>query len=180
MIRMQQTMRWYGPNDIISLKDIRQCGVTGIVTALHQIRVGDIWNVEDIRERQQIISDAGMKWTVVESLPVHEDIKRASGDYNKYIENYKVSIANLSACGIDIVTYNFMPVLDWIRTDHAYENPDGTRALLFNKEAFVFFDVFLLKRPNAENDFSEEDKRKALAYGNTLSDDEKEKLFRYG
>ena len=176
MKQMQQTMRWYGPSDTIGLKDIRQCGVLGIVTALHQIPVGEIWTIEAIKERQQLICNAGMEWTVVESLPVHEDIKKATGDYLKYIENYKISIKNIAECDIKVITYNFMPILDWVRTNHSFENPDGTKALLYNKEAFVYFDVFLLKRPNTN--YSEEEKQKALDFGNKLSKPEKELLFK--
>lgn len=175
---MQQTMRWFGPSDTVSLKDIRQCGVTGIVTALHEIPVGEIWPMEAIKTRQEIIRNAGLEWTVIESLPVHEDIKKANGNYLKYIENYKTSLKNIAECGIKVVTYNFMPILDWVRTHHAFENADGTKALLYNQIAFNYFDLFLLKRPNAEKDYSNEDKEIALAYGNTLSVDEKELLFK--
>lgn len=175
---MKQTMRWYGPNDAIALRDIRQCGVTGIVTALHEVPVGEIWTVEAIQERQEIIHKAGMEWIVIESLPVHEDIKKANGDYLRFIENYKISLKNIAECGIKVVTYNFMPILDWIRTDHAFENPDGSKALLYNQVAFNYFDLYLLKRPNVEKDYSEEEKEIALAYGNTLSEAEKELLFR--
>lgn len=178
MIRMQQTMRWFGPNDAIALKDIRQCGVTGIVTALHEIPVGDIWTIDAIKERQEIIRKAGMEWTVIESLPVHEDIKKANGNYLEYIENYKISLKNVAECGIKVVTYNFMPILDWVRTNHAFENPDGSKALLYNQVAFNYFDLFLLKRPDVENDYSEEEKQIALTYGNTLSQTEKELLFK--
>jgi len=178
MIRIQQTMRWFGPNDAIALKDIRQCGVTGIVTALHGIPVGEIWPIEAIKARQEIIRNAGMEWTVIESLPVHEDIKKANGQYLQFIENYKISLKNVAECGIKVVTYNFMPILDWVRTDHAFENPDGSKALLYNQVAFNYFDLFLLKRPNVENDYSDEDKQIALAYGNTLSQAEKELLFK--
>tara|TARA_R110002020_G_scaffold85914_6_gene211933 strand:- start:94913 stop:96085 length:1173 start_codon:yes stop_codon:yes gene_type:complete len=178
MIKMQQTMRWFGPQDTIKLTDIRQAGVTGIVTALHQIPVGEVWKVEDIKERQKVINDAGMEWTVIESLPVHEDIKRGLGDYKKYIENYKISLQNIAECGLKVVTYNFMPILDWVRTHHAHLNPDGTKALLYNPKAFIYFDVFLLKRPNAENDYSDEKKQEALAYGEKLTQEEKETLFR--
>jgi mannonate dehydratase len=178
MIRIQQTMRWFGPNDAIALKDIRQCGVTGIVTALHGIPVGEIWPIEAIKARQEIIRNAGMEWTVIESLPVHEDIKKANGQYLQFIENYKISLKNVAECGIKVVTYNFMPILDWVRTDHAFENPDGSKALLYNQVAFNYFDLFLLKRPNVENDYSDEDKQIALAYGNTLSQTEKELLFK--
>ena len=175
---MQQTMRWFGPNDAIALKDIRQCGVTGIVTALHEIPVGDIWTIDAIIARQEIVRNAGMEWTVIESLPVHEDIKKANGNYLEYIENYKISLKNVAKCGIKVVTYNFMPILDWVRTNHAFENPDGSKALLFNQVAFNYFDLFLLKRPNVENDYSDEDKQIASAYGKTLSEAEKELLFK--
>jgi len=178
MIKMQQTMRWFGPNDNVSLIDIKQAGASGIVTALHQIPVGEVWEVADIQERQQVIRDAGLEWTVVESLPVHEEIKRASGNYVQYIENYKTSIKNLSDCGIKIITYNFMPILDWVRTDHNFINEDGSKALLYNQDAFTYFDVFLLKRPNAESDYTETEKENALKFGNQLSEAEKALLFK--
>ena len=175
---MQETMRWFGPQDSVTLIDIKQAGATGIVTALHQIPVGEVWTVSAIKTRQQIIKDAGLEWAVVESLPVHEEIKRATGNYLQYIENYKISIKNLSDCGIKIITYNFMPILDWVRTDHNFINEDGSKALLYNQDAFTFFDVFLLKRPNAENDYSDKQKEEALKFGNTLSKSEKELLFK--
>lgn len=178
MIKMQQTMRWFGPNDNVSLIDIKQAGATGIVTALHQIPVGDIWTIADIKERQEIIRNYGLEWTVVESLPVHEEIKRASGNYLQYIENYKISLRNLAECGIKIITYNFMPILDWVRTNHNFINEDGSKALLYNQDAFTYFDVFLLKRPNAENDYSEVQKQHALNFGNNLSEEEKALLFK--
>ncbi|KOP35726.1 mannonate dehydratase [Flavobacterium sp. NLM] len=178
MIKMQQTMRWFGPNDNVSLIDIKQAGATGIVTALHQIPVGDIWTIADIKERQEIIRNYGLEWTVVESLPVHEEIKRASGNYLQYIENYKISLRNLAECGIKIITYNFMPILDWVRTNHNFINEDGSKALLYNQDAFTYFDVFLLKRPNAENDYTEIQKQNALNFGNKLSEPEKALLFK--
>jgi len=178
MIKMQQTMRWFGPNDNVSLLDIKQAGATGIVTALHQIPVGEIWTVDAIQERQEIIRKVGLEWTVVESLPVHEEIKRAAGNYLQYIENYKTSIKNLADCGLKIITYNFMPILDWVRTNHNYINEDGSKALLYNKDVFTYFDIFLLKRPTAENDYSQSDKDKATEFGNNLSEDEKALLFK--
>ncbi|WP_375326184.1 mannonate dehydratase [Flagellimonas sp. GZD32] len=174
---MQQAMRWYGPHDGVSLRDIRQCGVTGIVTALHQIPVGEVWEVRDIEERQQIIRAEGMEWSVVESLPVHEDIKRKGGEYKEYILNYKKSLENLAQCGVKVVAYNFMPILDWVRTDQGYTNVDGTKALLFDEVAFIFFDVFLLQRPGAESDYSKEQWDEAKAYGEALNEVEKKKLF---
>jgi len=178
MIKMQQTMRWFGPQDTVSLLDIRQAGATGIVTALHQIPVGEVWPVEAIQERQQIVREAGMEWTVVESLPVHEEIKRATGNYKQYIENYKISLKNLSDCGIKVITYNFMPILDWVRTHHDYANGDGSKALLYNQDAFTYFELHLLKRPNAENDYTDAQKSSALEFGSTLSEDDKKLLFK--
>ena len=171
-------MRWFGPKDAVHLQDIKQSGVTGIVTALHEIAVGDIWPIEAIKERQQLLKDAGMEWVVVESLPVHEDIKRGRGDYKKYIENYKISLKNIAACGLRVVAYNFMPILDWVRTDHSHKNPDGTKALLYNRNAFIYFDVYLLKRPNAEKDYTDQDRKEALAYGEKLTQEERKTLFR--
>ena len=175
---MQQTMRWFGPQDSVTLTDIKQAGATGIVTALHQIPVGEIWTTEAIKERQQIIKESGLEWSVVESLPVHEEIKRATGNYLQYIEDYKISLKNLADCGIKIITYNFMPILDWVRTEHNFINEDKSKALLYNQDAFTFFDVFLLKRPNSENDYSDKQKEDALKFGSTLSEPEKELLFK--
>jgi mannonate dehydratase len=175
---LEKSWRWFGFGDSVQLTDMKQMGIEGVVTALHHIPNGEVWPVEEIMKVKSAIETHGMRWTVVESLPVSEGIKIRTNDYRRLVANYKQSLLNLGECGIDTVCYNFMPVLDWVRTSLHYQLPDGGEVMYFDFATFVAFDVFILKRPNGENEYPPEIVSKAEQIAASMTEEEQEKLAR--
>lgn len=173
---LEPTWRWFGPHDPIKLEHIKQTGATGIVNSLHQIPPGEIWPIEEILKRKELIESKGLSWSVVESIPVHDDIKKGNGKYKSHIENYKQSIRNLGKCGIDTVCYNFMPVIDWARTNFYFEFRDGSLTSKFEMKIFAAFDIFILKRPDAKKSYNDQIIHEAEEYFNSLSEEQKKQL----
>lgn len=173
---MEKTWRWFGKKDKITLSMLRQIGVEGIVTALHDVPNGEIWTVEAINDLKQYIESYGMRWSVVESLPVCEAIKYAGPEREQLIENYKVSLANLGKCGVKTVCYNFMPVIDWVRTDLQHPWPDGSSSLYYDRVRFAYFDTRILQREGAEKDYTEEELRKVAELDKVITEAEKDEL----
>lgn len=173
----EPSMRWFGPKDPATLQDIRQAGATAVVSSLHHIPTGEIWSVQEIENYKRMIEQAGLRWHVVESVNVHEDIKSRTGEYIHLIENYKTTLRNLSTCGIDVVTYNFMPVLDWVRTDLAYKLEDGSRAMFFDHIDFWAFELFVLKREEVKSELTYEEYKQAEARFASMSEDEKQRIL---
>lgn len=173
---MEKTWRWFGKKDKITLSMLRQIGVEGIVTALHDVPNGEIWTVEAINDLKQYIESYGMRWSVVESLPVCEAIKYAGPERDQLIENYKVSLANLGKCGAKTVCYNFMPVIDWVRTDLQHPWPDGSSSLYYDRVRFAYFDIRILQREGAEKDYTEEELRKVAELDKVITEAEKDEL----
>lgn len=174
---MEKTWRWFGPSDIIPLKDLRQIGVEGIVTALHDVPNGQIWSEEAIRERRELIESHGMRWSVVESLPVSESIKYAGSDRDALIDNYIESLANLGRCGIRTVCYNFMPVIDWVRTELEYKLEDGSSSLYFSRVAYAYFDAYVLGRKEALEEYDEQTRMQIQKFADEISEEERQKLI---